>query len=91
MINDCFGLFSYQNRKLICTSVFHLGTTPAQLSSPLLPDAVYKYGQRCNDEMPSQSAKNRLAKMKKVLKIAERNCNKCLKINICDTIILGVI
>nr|DAL48574.1 MAG TPA_asm: hypothetical protein [Caudoviricetes sp.] len=53
MINDCFGLFSYQNRKLICTSVFHLGTTPAQLSSPLLPDAVYKYGQRCNDEMPA--------------------------------------
>nr|DAQ69496.1 MAG TPA: hypothetical protein [Caudoviricetes sp.] len=29
--------------------------------------------------MPSQSAKNRLAKMKKVLKIAERNCKKCLK------------
>lgn len=49
MINDCFGLFSYQNRKLICASVVRLGTTPAQLSSPLLPDAVYKYGQRCND------------------------------------------
>lgn len=29
VINDCFGLFSYQNRKLICASASHSGTTPA--------------------------------------------------------------